>query len=239
MITKSVWGPPPRQFGDMMTRFGIGKPSTHDACVVGASDGRFVLPLVRRGVPVVCYDIDPISLYGGQKTVPLSPRRLRRLEYVPVDARQHLPDVPSHEIEIPGLAGRLRAEGTAELAEIRCVDFFRFPPQAVFDFVFTSCSMQYKMNRDLEINRMVHSLQEIVRPMGILVIEYMMPLQDSHTWKASQFLRSGAMLPLFPSQVWEVLIFREPRVPVFEAAHVDRPADHFHRIGRIAVRRSE
>lgn len=138
---------------------------------------------------------------------------------------------------LEGLSGRLASEHLSAQADIRCEDFFRHPPTERFDFVFTSCSMQYKGNRDLDAVEMLETIKNVVEIHGTVAIEYMMPLQDDHIWKAPQFYRAGMMARIFGSAGWHVLSTREPRRPRFEAAHVDRPADHFHRVGRIIARR--
>ncbi len=237
MITDSVWGAVPRTYSRLLDCYGIVSPRTRSACVIGAADGRFVLPLLRRGIYTVCYDVDPVALFGGEKIVPLPRKTAPRHAYVPTDRPMTFPDVPTTRILIAGLSGRLTIHNLSEHVDIRCTDFFRDPPPESFDFVFTSCSMQYKANRDLNAVEMVETIKRAVETQGIVAIEYMMPLQDDHIWKAPQFYRPGTMGKVFESDSWRVMSIREPCRPRFEAAHVDRPADHFHRVGRIIARR--
>lgn len=237
MITNSIWGPVPRTYSRLLDRYEIAFPQIRSACVIGAADGRFVLPLVRRGIYTVCYDVDRTALFGGEKIVPVPRKILVKQGYVPADRPTTFPKLPMVMCSIIGLSGRIANECLSAQADIRCEDFFRHPPAEQFDFVFTSCSMQYKGNRDLDAVEMVETTKKAVEPQGVVAIEYMMPLQDDHVWKAPQFYRPGVMAKIFKSDGWHVLSIREPSHPRFEAAHVDRPADHFHRVGRIIARR--
>ena len=48
------------------TLLGTGKPLA--VAVLGCADGKFVLPAARRGHRVVAIDVDPVALYGGEKS---------------------------------------------------------------------------------------------------------------------------------------------------------------------------
>lgn len=237
MKTNSIWGPVPRTYSRLLDCYEIRSPRTRSACVIGAADGRFVLPLVRRGIHTVCYDVDRVALFGGEKIVPLPRGSAVSHEYLSAERPIAFPELPSTTHLIDGLSGRLADEHLCTQADIRCEDFFRHPPTERFDFVFTSCSMQYKGNRDLDAVEMIETIKNAVETQGTVAIEYMMPLQDNHVWKAPQFFRPGMMARMFGSSGWHVLSIREPKLPRFEAAHVDRPVDHFHRVGRITARR--
>jgi len=106
------------------------------------------------------------------------------------------------------------------------------------DVVFTSCSLQYKNNRDSPVENLINILQEHVCNGGYLYMDYMLALEDRHTWKSQHFFRTGQIHKYF-SAGWRTIYIREMKTPVFEAAHIDRISDHFHRFGYILTQKLE
>lgn len=237
MRTSSVWGTPRAFFWKSVSvaRHTWGKQLC--VCVVGCSDGKFVLPLARLGIHVDAFDVDPVALFGGTKAFPRRPLAVPAVRYRPGMEHEAAPQFPIVERPILGLAGRLAAEGLRSSVHFEVRDVFRDPPPHQYYLVFTSCSIQYRCNRDLDPEGMLHTLMSAVQPGGYLSMEYMMPLEDGDSRKASHFFRPRSMRLRFGSS-WQVMFLREQRSPRFEAAHVDRPADHFHRLGQILARRS-
>ncbi len=238
MKTKSIWGIPGQFYWRAVSMFEQSFPlAPGDCCIVGASDGKFVLPLTRKGYKTICYDIDSVALMGGEKLFP----KKRTLEmvpsYCPNPNRPQYKNMPTEPLKILGLKGRLDQEGLSKYAEIRCEDFYRNPPSERFGLVFTSCSLQYKANRSMAPGDLLAALGRAVTHNGYLAMEYMMPLENTHSWKAPHYFRHRELRSFFPDRDWEVCYNREERLPRFEAAHVDRPADHFHRIGRIILQK--
>jgi hypothetical protein len=237
MITASVWGRVPSRFYRLIRQVEALTPRRLSVCVVGCSDGKFVLPLLRRGHVVAAYDIDAVALFGGSKVFPLPRRNIPKPPYISFEQAESFPVLPSEMRKIAGLEERIRLERVTALASIYHQDFYHRPPGGLFDLVFTSCSIQYKNNQDLPVAAILHTLQAHVGQGGHLAIEYMLPLEDSHTWKAPHFLRTGQMRAFFSPADWSVVYCWEARRPQFEAAHVDRPQDHYHRFGYILARR--
>ena len=237
MKTQSVWGPAPSRFYRLLRHLEHSRPHRLSACVVGCSDGKFVMPLTRRGHTVAAYDIDDVALYGGEKVFPSHRRSVPVQPYVSIQQADSLPALPYEMRAIAGLEKRLHSENLRALVAVHRTDFFHSPPGTLFDLVFTSCSMQYKNNQDLPVALIIDILQEHVAPSGTLAIEYMLPLEDSHTWKAPHFLRTGQMRSHFQRSRWTVESCREAHRPIFEAAHVDRPQDHYHRFGYLLATR--
>ena len=116
-------------------------------------------------------------------------------------------------------------------------DFYRScHANCVYDALFTSCSIQYKSNRDIPIANIIETIKSSIKPGGFLYMDYMMPLEDSHEWKSEHFFRTGQIKSFFDKE-WQIIHLYEMKSPVFEAAHVDRPEDHFHRFGYILVQK--
>ena len=240
MKTASAWGTAPSRFYKLIRCIEASVSKQLSACVVGCSDGKFVLPLLRRGHRVAAYDIDEAALFGGCKPFPLHRRHTKRPRYKNYEQSEAFPILPQECRRIPGLRDRVESEQLAHLVSIHHHDFSHSPPGGRFDLVFTSCSIQYRFNSDLSAAHILGILQNHVASGGYLAIDYMLPLEDSHTWKRPLFLRTGAMRTFFSEDAWKVLHCRESQRPIFEAAHVDRPQDHYHRFGYlVAVKRDD
>lgn len=238
MRTKSAWGTPPTRlykFRNIInTKFG----NDASVCIIGASDGKFVMPFLRCGMKVVAYDLDDIAINGGMKEFPIEREEIIETEYI------HNPDrnpiyvkVPSEEREILGLKRRVELEKLTDNLSVVMDNFYKNPPTKTFDAVFTSCSIPYPCNFDMPISHIIDVIQKSVAPGGYVYMDYMMPLEDCHTWRPEHYLRRGEMEKFFDSEEWRIICLHEMKNPIFEAAHVDRPEDHFHRFGYILAER--
>lgn len=232
MKTSSCWGRPPKRIYNFMKQLSPGAT----ICVVGCSDGKFVLPFLRKGFHVTGIDFDDIAIHGGEKIRPIKRQTINKKRYVPRTEKPQYDQLPTEPIQIKGLLNRIKAEKLEENFRLIQDDYYRNPPEEKFDVVFTSCSLQYKSNRDICLSKMIDTLKNSVKPNGYLYMDYMMPLEDSHHWKAEQFLRSGQIRE-FLQDDWEICYNLEMKKPVFEAAHIDRPEDHFHRFGYVLARK--
>ena len=144
--------------------------------------------------------------------------------------------IPTEKIFIQGLESRAILEGVRENLKIYEKDFYRSEVNEKFDAIFTSCSIQYKSNRDISVDNIMNIIKSHIKVGGYLYMDYMMPLEDSHHWKSTHFFRTGEIKKYFLDD-WEIISLKEMKNPIFEAAHIDRPEDHFHRFGYILVRR--
>lgn len=235
MKTKSVWGKPPDRIYKL-TSIVNEKFKNPRVCIVGCSDGKFVLPFARKNIKVVGYDIDSIAIYGGVKRFPIS-REVVRKKFVSYEEMMNEKFVDSCGKEVIGLLNRLEIENVSNIVEIRNEDFYGQQKNEEFDLVFTSCSLHYKNNLKYGIDRVVKRLKESVKLGGYIYIDYMMPLRDSYDFMSELFLRTGQMKKYFKNDEWDIISYREQKNPVFEAAHVDCLRDHFHRFGYFFARR--
>lgn len=236
MKTKSVWGNPPKRIYNIMRKLESEKDKLQ-VCIVGCSDGKFVMPFARKGHHVTGYEIDDIALYGGKKVFPVPRKSIEKKKYIPSDTKPKFRELESEEKEIQGLIKRLNIEKLKDSVTIIKDDFYRSNTEKEFDLIFTSCSIQYKTNRDLGLETMLNKLKQPVKVGGYLYMDYMMPLEDRHDWKSELFLRTGQIYNYFDKNMWEIVYCKELKEPVFEAAHADRPSDHFHRFGYVLARR--
>ena len=234
MKTKSVWGDSPSRlyrFRDLlMDRF----ENNASVCIVGACDGKFVMPFLRSGFSVTAYELDKVAIYGGKKEFPVDRQHIPVIEYVHnPDRNPNYKKLPSEEREILGLKKRAEAEGLSDLLTIVEENFYKNPPTEKFNAVFTSCSIPYPCNFDVPIAEIFNILQESVSEEGYLYMDYMMPLEECHSWRPEHYLRKGDAKKYLDKDGWKIVHIYEMNKPVFEAAHVDRPEDHFHRFGYV------
>ncbi|NDZ58241.1 class I SAM-dependent methyltransferase [Streptomyces anulatus] len=174
--------------------------------VVGASDGKFVLPLAAAGYRVVAIERDAVALHGGAV---------------------HLPgDSQAHAL---GLIDRLKLEELHERVEVVEDDFLDGEPLGrQCDAVWTSCSWHYSANHHRPLGEFVDRMQRLVRPGGVFGAEFMMPVERRHHM-IEHYTFPERLHPHFTGD-WEVLLTL--RTTEFtERAHVGQLHDHTHRMG--------
>ncbi len=234
MKTKSIWGNPPTRIYKLINLAKKECGSNCTACIVGCSDGKFLLPFARERIKVTGYDIDPIDLYGGIKEFPIRPGN-PKYEYSPDFVS---PKYELQPIDVLGVIKRVEIEGLQKYANIEERNFYKNPPKEKFDVVFTSCSLHYTINNIFTLKEKVELLKNIVKKGGILYIDYMMALdeQDYEKYPDYKFFRNGEALK-YLDEDWEIISYYEQKKPVFEAGHVVTTEDHFHRFGYLMAKR--
>ncbi|MEU3070006.1 class I SAM-dependent methyltransferase [Streptomyces sp. NPDC006906] len=180
--------------------------------VVGASDGKFVLPLAAAGYRVVAIERD-VALHGGDV---------------------HLPgDSQAHTL---GLIDRLKLEEPNERVEVVEDDFLDGEPLALqCDAVWTSCSWHYSANHHRPLGEFVDRMQRLVRPGGKFGAKFMMPVERRHHM-IEHYTSPERLHPHFIGD-WEVLLTL--RTTEFtERPHVGQLHDHTHRMGLLHAART-
>jgi hypothetical protein len=182
-------------------------------CVVGASDGKFVLPLARRGVRVVAVERDPLALDGGSVILPGQGRTT-----------------------MPGLRKRLAEEGLDELVQVIEADVLDIATDLwPVGAVWTSCSWHYRVNHIRPLADFIRAMAELCRsPGGVLGAEYMLPVQPHHLG-SEHYPEQGEVRRFFRGWAidWETYT-----PPFIEAPHVEQLCEHIHRMGLIVATRS-
>ncbi len=234
MKTKSIWGNPPTRLYKLLNLAKQEWRKDFTACIVGCSDGKFLMPFARDHIKVTGYDIDEIALYGGIKEFPIVKEKIKH---------SYSPNFKSKDFELEtkkvlGITERLEIENLNQYATIEKRDFYRTLPTDKFNVVFTSCSLHYSANQDFTLEDKTKRLQDIVLPNGYLYIDYMMAIDENDyvNYPTSKFYRKNEIKNYFNDD-WEIISFRENKFPTFEGAHVDCVRDHFHRFGYILARK--
>jgi SAM-dependent methyltransferase len=210
VTTRSVWHDT-RSFFPLFVDV-LARRHRDTVCVVGASDGKFVLPLARRGVRVVAVERDPLAVDGGPVTLP--------------------GPIPAH---MPGLRQRLDTEGLGDLVDVVQADLFDTGWRAEpFDAVWTSCSWHYSVNHKRPLADFIGAMIDLCRPRGGLFgAEYMMPVEPRHLG-IEHYPEQGEVRRFFRgwSIDWETYT-----TPFLEEPHVELLAEHVHRMGLIIATR--
>ena len=197
----SAWAKTPSFFAQYMEAL----PEACDTdihLIAGAADGKFVLPLIRRGYRVVAVERDDRYVDGTH----------------PVLVEDHR----------QGLSERVAAVDRLGTAEVLTADYMELAHYSGrFASVFTSCSWHYSCNAAHELGDMVRKLQSFVRAGGILAADFMLEMGDE-TPKNSRYPTLEEVLVLFTE--WDIRLALETRA-FPEPAHIDNPVDHEHRMG--------
>lgn len=236
MKTSSIWGKPPKRIYELIKFSENHFKNEFSTCIVGCSDGKFIFPFARKGHQVVGYDIDNIALYGGLKQFPiLNPVKKRNYSKNFVS-----PIYPIETKIIIGLSDKIVLEKLEKFAKVEEQDFYKSDISNKFDLVYTSCSLHYSVNSCFSLEEKTKKLQDIVKPNGLLYIDYMMAIdeKDYILYPKNKFYRKKEILNYFDSN-WEVISIKENDVISFESAHVDCTRDHFHRFGYIFLKRGD
>ncbi|MCD9146071.1 class I SAM-dependent methyltransferase [Streptomyces albireticuli] len=211
MKTQSLWQQTLTFFPQFIAALNEHEPGSPVA-VVGASDGKFVLPLAEAGYQVTAIERDPVALYGGEVRL------------------------PGDQVEqAAGLSARLKAEGLGDRVQIVEGDFLDTDlPASSYAAVWTSCSWHYSANHHRPLSEFVTRMQDLIRPGGLFGAEFMMAIEPRHRM-TEHYTSPDLLLRMFPLG-WDILLTL--RTGTFlERAHVGQPYDHHHRMGMLLAAR--
>lgn len=180
------------------------------ACVLGCSDGKFVIPLAAAGCQVCGVDVDPIMLDGGE------------VIYKGV------------AVPIRGLRNNLNREGLSDRCEIIEADFMVWDTDRVFDLVLTSGSWAYHRNEAYGLAGVVGRMQRLVAPRGYLFADYLLPTTPEEE-KIDLYPRPEDLLPFFPTSQWRMV--HNESVGLIGESHYGQEEWHFHTYGVLLAQR--
>jgi SAM-dependent methyltransferase len=212
MRTSSLWEQTLSFFSQFLATLGERASQGATVAVVGASDGKFVIPLAAAGYRVVAIERDPLALHGGEVDLP--------------------GDVTAHTL---GLIARLKHEDLQDRVQVVERDFLAADPaHGPCDAVWTSCSWHYSMNHQRPLDEFVERMQRLVRPGGLFGAEFMMPVEQKHF--LTEHYTSPERLSRHFADGWTILLTL--RTSEFtEHAHVGQLRDHTHRMGLLIAAR--
>ncbi|WP_406425712.1 class I SAM-dependent methyltransferase [Streptomyces sp. NBC_01589] len=206
MQTQSMWEHTLSFFPQFLATLREHATPDSTVTVIGASDGKFVLPLASAGYRVVAIERDPIALHGGEVQLP--------------------GDRTGHAM---GLIERLELEGLNDRVQVVEEDFLASDPLLTpCDAVWTSCSWHYSANHHRPLGEFVNHMQRLVRPGGLFGAEFMMPIEQRH--HMLEHYTSPERLRRYFIGDWDVLLTLRTN-EFTERAHVGQLQDHTHRMG--------
>ncbi|MFC8272179.1 class I SAM-dependent methyltransferase [Streptomyces sp. NPDC057271] len=181
--------------------------------VVGASDGKFVLPLAAAGYRVLAIERDELAVHGGEV---------------------HLPG--DNHARALGLIDRLKLEELHDRVRVVEEDLLHGEPLNIpCDAVWTSCSWHYSANHDRPLAEFVDRMQRLVRPGGVFGSEFMMPVEKRH--HLVEHYTSPERLRQHFIGDWDVLLTLRTN-EFTERAHIGQLQDHTHRMGLFLAART-
>jgi SAM-dependent methyltransferase len=205
MRTSSLWENTLSFFPQFLVSLRESVAAGATVAVVGASDGKFALPLAALGYYVVAIERDPRALHGGEVQLP--------------------GDVATHAV---GLIARLKLEDLQDQVQIVERDFLSDPSPSPCDAVWTSCSWHYSINHHRPLADFITGMQRLVRPGGLFGAEFMMPIEQRHF--LIEHYTSPERLSRYFGADWTILLTL--RTGEFtERAHVGQLREHTHRMG--------
>ncbi|MFF3243832.1 class I SAM-dependent methyltransferase [Streptomyces sp. NPDC002870] len=213
METQSLWEHTLTFFPQFLASVTEHAPDDATIAVVGASDGKFVLPLAAAGYRVLAIERDPFALHGGEVSLP--------------------GDITARAM---GLVDRLKLEALYGRVQVLEEDFLQTGTrQAKCDAVWTSCSWHYSANHRRPLADFVSRMQSLVRPGGLFGAEFMMPTEQRHI--GIEHYTSPEKLRRHFTDDWRVLLTLRTN-EFIEPAHVGQLQDHTHRMGLLLATRT-
>lgn len=182
-------------------------------CVVGCSDGQCLFPIMEasNAKSVDAYEVDSIYVNGG---------------YL---------DDNGTAIYIEGLKSKLYKGNISKSVTISEKDFYSFPHNPIYDFVFTMGTLQYLLpTSNITVKEKVENLQTSVNTGGILYIKFMMNIDE--TKRRAQLLNPGEMKSFFSTD-WAIMDYFEESTLHLDLPHILCWHPHFHKSGRIIARK--
>lgn len=212
MQTQSLWEHTLTFFPQFLAALTNRLGADTTVAVVGASDGKFVLPLAVAGYRIIAVERDPIALHGGEVRLP-----------------------GNVAFQTAGLIDRLKRERLYDRVQVVQADFLDGEPLGVrCGAVWSSCSWHYSANHHRPLAEFVDRMQLLVGAGGLFGAEFMMPVEQRH--HLIEHYTSPEKIIRHFSDGWDVLLTL--RTDAFmERAHFGRPQDHIHRMGLLLAAR--
>ena len=212
MRTSSLWEHTLSFFPQFMASLQEHASPGASVAVVGASDGKFVLPVAAAGYRVIAIERDPLALHGGAVRLP--------------------GDITA---QATGLIDRLKTEDLRDRVQVVDGDFLTAHiVSGPCDAVWTSCSWHYSVNHHRPLADFIGRMQQLVRPGGLFGAEFMMPIEPRHFM--TEHYTSPERLSRHFAAGWTILLTL--RTSEFtERAHVGQLHDHSHRMGLLIALR--
>lgn len=176
-------------------------------CIIGAADGKFVIPLAKLGIPVIAIEKNPFYIHGGYY----------------------------ENFFVKGLVKRLKEENLSMHVQVLCCDFRNIKIPTKCSGVFTSCSWHYPENYDTSLFLFINKMKNLLCENGIFCAEYMMPCTKKEK-EIEHYLEKGCIETFFSKKKWDILIKKYSGLHK-ELPHIGKDYEHYHKVGFILARK--
>ncbi|MDO0924226.1 hypothetical protein QQY24_01895 [Streptomyces sp. TG1A-8] len=180
------------------------------ACVLGASDGKFALPLLRAGWEVVAIETDELFLGGGELDL-----------------------LDGHHV-VTGLRDRLAAEHLADRCTIVEQDYMTVPAEGDFQLVMGSGLWSMAPNRAHSLQALIDHAMDMVAPGGIFFGDYLIGLNDEER-ECGYYPETEVMEKIVDRPGWT--LFENADLGIHGESHLGYEQWHYHRYAAVITHR--
>ncbi|WP_326770618.1 hypothetical protein OG978_43540 (plasmid) [Streptomyces sp. NBC_01591] len=180
------------------------------ACVLGASDGKFALPLLRAGWEVVAVETDALFLDGGSFDL-----------------------IDGHH-EVTGLRQRLASESLEDRCTVVEQDYMTLPADGGFQLVMGSGLWSMPPNRVHTLQALIDQAMGMVAPGGIFFGDYLIALNDEER-ACGYYPKTDEMEKIVSRPGWE--LFENADLGIYGESHLGYEQWHYHRYAAVIAHR--
>ncbi len=178
--------------------------------IPNALDGQHILPSVRKGYEVDCYESVSEFLNGGT-----------------VD-----------DFNIVGLKEKIKFFGYDKMVNIFENNFYEQKVEREYEFVYCYKSLHLKENKNIPKDKKMRKLLSSVKENGFIYIFYHIAENpnDYINYSKEQYFRKYEMSKYFDDS-WEIIISRESNLKTLDDAHPYNNKKHTHLVGHIFAKK--
>ncbi len=178
--------------------------------IPNALDGQHVLPSVRKGHKVVCYESVNEFINGG--TI--------------------------GNYNIVGLKTKLNYFNMLDQVELIEKNFYNTKVEREYEFVYCYKSLHLKENKDIPKDRKMRKLLSSVKENGFIYIFYHLAKNENDyiNYPKDQYFRKYEMQKYFDDS-WQIIIAKEFNLTTKDNSHPFNEKEHSHLVGHIFARK--
>lgn len=209
----SYWGPYFTYFPALSRYLPLGdyaRRTRPRACVLGASDGKFALPLLRAGWEVVAVETDDLFLNGGELDL-----------------------IDGHHV-VTGLRERLATEKLEDRCTVVEQDYMTLPAEGEFQLVMGSGLWSMAPNRAHTLQALIDHAMAMVAPAGIFFGDYLIGLNDEER-ECGYYPETDVMEKIVDRPGWTV--FENVDLGIHGESHLGYEEWHYHRYAAVITHR--
>lgn len=178
--------------------------------IPNALDGQHVLPSIRKGYSVDCYESKKEFISGGI--------------------------VGSYNMI--GLEEKISYFGMNDLVSLFKNNFYEQRVEKEYEFVYCYKSLHLHENKNIPKDIKMRKLLSSVKENGFIYLYYHLALNENDyiNYPKEQYFRKDEMKKYFDDS-WEIIIFKEFNLKSKDEAHPLNENDHYHLAGHIFARK--